>query len=82
MADLAAAKGLTVAQVQDKVLAGMKAQLDQAVKDGKLTQAKADQAYSQMQQRIQSGDWIDNLGKGGQKFQGQGQQQAQPQTQS
>lgn len=76
--DLAAAKGLTVAQVQDKVLAGVKSQLDQAVKDGKLTQDKADQAYSQMQQRIQSGDWINNLGKGGQKFQGQGQQQAQP----
>ncbi len=79
VADLATAKGLTVAQVQDKILAAIKAQLDQAVKSGKLTQDKADQAYTQMDQRFQSGDWVNQLGKAGKKLHSQGPKQAQPQ---
>jgi polyhydroxyalkanoate synthesis regulator phasin len=79
VADLAAGKGLTVEQVQDKILADVKLQLDQAVKDGKLTQDKADEAYTSLEQRIKSGDWTDQLGKHGLKFQGKGRPQAQPQ---
>jgi hypothetical protein len=63
IADLAASKGMTVAQVQDKALAALRARLDQAVKSSNLSQAEADKAYSKMQQNIASGYWMDQLQK-------------------
>ncbi len=79
LADLATFKGMIVAQFQDKVLAAVKAELDQAVKNGNLTQASADQAYSNVEQRIKSNDWANQLGRGGWGFRGQGPLQAQSQ---
>ncbi len=80
VSDLAASKGMTVTQVQDKMLAAIKARLAQTVKGGKLTQAQADQAYSKIQHNIASGNWINQLQNGCQGFQrrnqGQPQQQA------
>jgi len=64
ISDLAASKGMTVDQVQGKMLAAVKTRLDQAVKGGKLTQTKADQAYSKFQQNITSGNWINQLQNG------------------
>ena len=80
VSDLAASKGMTVTQVQDKMLAAIKTRLDQAVKSGKLTQTQADQAYSKIQQNIASGNWINQLQNFCQglqdRNQGQPQQQA------
>jgi ribosomal protein S20 len=61
VSDLAAAKRMTVGQVQEKMLAAAKARLDQAVKSGKLTQIQANQTYSRLQQNITSGNWINQL---------------------
>ncbi len=47
LADLAQEKSVELATVKDAVLANLKTQLDQAVTDGKLTQAQADQMYTQ-----------------------------------
>jgi plasmid maintenance system antidote protein VapI len=80
VSDLAASKGMTVTQVQDKILAAVKARLGQAVKSGKLTQAQADQAYSKLQQNIASGNWINQLQNGCQGFQGRNQGQPQQQA--
>lgn len=63
VADLAAAKGMTVTQLQDQMLTNLKNRLDKAVKDGKLTQSIADQIYSRKEQNIKSGDWIKQLEK-------------------
>jgi hypothetical protein len=81
VADLATSKGMTMAQVQDKVLAAVKAQLDQAVSQGKLTQDQEQQIMTRMQQSITSGNWINQLQKGciargKQQPGGQGQQAA------
>ena len=51
IAQLAQAHGTTEQAVTNAVLAAAKAQLDQAVKAGTLTQAQADSSYAQLQQR-------------------------------
>lgn len=63
-------KGLDPAQfstqMQEKMLAAGKQKLDEAVKQGKLTQAQADQIWEKMQQRPGKGEkkWIQRNGKG------------------
>ncbi|GEM_PF-3380124 len=49
---LAEEKGMTQAQLSAAVLATVRAQLNQAVTDGKITQEKADQAYQAVESRI------------------------------
>jgi len=49
---VAQAHNVDVAKVKSAVLANVKTQLDQAVKDGKLTQAQADQANTMLTNRI------------------------------
>jgi ribosomal protein S20 len=80
VSDLAASKGMTVAQVQDKMLAAIKTRLDQAVKSGKLTQTQASQAYSKLQQNITSGSWINQLQNCCQGLQDRNQSQPQQQA--
>lgn len=55
--ELAKVKGMTTKQLQDKVLAGLKDKLTQAVKDGKLTQEQSDQMYQRLESGITSGRW-------------------------
>ena len=76
VSDLAASKGMTLSQVQSKMLAAIKARLDKAVKGGKLTQTQANQAYGVLQQDITSGNWVNQLQNGC-----QGLPQSQPQQQ-
>ena len=52
VAQVAQAHNVDVAKVKTAVLANAKTQLDQAVKDGKLTQAQADQANTMLTNRI------------------------------
>ncbi len=49
IADIAAEKNVDLAQVKAKVLEATKAQLDQAVQDGKLTQTQAEEMYSRLE---------------------------------
>jgi hypothetical protein len=76
VSDLAASKGMTVPQVQNKMLAAIKTRLDRAVKSGKITQTQANQAYGMLQQNIISGNWINQLQNGCQRL-----PQSQPQQQ-
>jgi len=48
LADVAQAKNVSVDDLKVAILAAVNAQIDQAVKDGKLTQAQADQAKSKV----------------------------------
>ena len=77
ISDLAASKRMTVGEVQDKMLAAVKARLDRAVKSGKLTQTQASQAYSKLQQNITSGNWINQLQNGCQELPEQNRNQPQ-----
>lgn len=52
IAEVAQSKNVDIQKVKDAMLAEVKAKLDQAVKDGKLTQAQADTAYTAAKQRI------------------------------
>lgn len=47
---LAAAKGLTLAQLRDQLVTNVKSQLDRAIAGGKLTRDKADQILSHLEQ--------------------------------
>jgi len=62
--ELAMAKGTTVADIQNTILTNTKDQLDKMVQSDKMTQAREDQVYSNLQQSINSGDWIKQLQKG------------------
>lgn len=77
--ELAAAKGTTVADIQNKILADTKAQLDKAVQDGKITQDQATKVYDKLQQSISSGDWMNKLQKGCQERGKGSQKQESPQ---
>jgi hypothetical protein len=52
LVQIAQAKGVTEQQLVDTILAAKRADLDQLVRDGKLTQAQADQMYQNMQQTV------------------------------
>jgi polyhydroxyalkanoate synthesis regulator phasin len=52
VADLAAANGIALDTIVDAVLAERKAQLDQAVADGSLTQEEADAKLSEMREQV------------------------------
>jgi ribosomal protein S20 len=80
VSDLTASKRMTVGEVQDKMLAAVKARLDRAVKSGKLTQTQSSQAYSKLQQNITSGNWIKQLQNGCQEFPDRNQNQPQQQA--
>ncbi len=54
IAQIAQDKGVPLSKVTDAMLASHKVWLDQAVKDGRLTQAQADAMQSLMQSRIQT----------------------------
>lgn len=64
LADIARAQGKSVAGLKAALLADVKAKLDAAVKDGRLTKAKEQQALQDLQKRI---DDLVN-GKPGQRF--------------
>ena len=49
---IAQAKGVSEQQLVSTILAAKRADLDQLVRDGKLTQAQADQMYQNMQQTV------------------------------
>lgn len=53
IADVAKTKNVDIQKVKDAMLAEVKTNLDQAVKDGKLTQEQADKAYQAAQQGIE-----------------------------
>ena len=52
LVQIAQAKGVTELQLVNTILAAKRADLDQLVSDGKLTQAQADQMYQNMQQTV------------------------------
>ena len=52
LVQIAQAKNVTEKQLVDTILAAKRADLDQLVRDGKLTQAQADQMYQNMQQTV------------------------------
>ena len=52
MVQIAAEKGVTDQQLRDGMLQGRKAALDQAVKDGRMTQEQADTMYKTMESHI------------------------------
>jgi 3-hydroxyacyl-CoA dehydrogenase len=79
IADLAKEKNVTEQTLKDAGVAAVKTQLDQAVKDGKLTQAQADNII----ERIKNAPMFSGQGKGqmpGRNKQSQPQQQQKPQS--
>ncbi len=54
LADIAAAKGITDDKLVDALMAARKANLDQLVADGKLTQAQADLMIERMETQVKS----------------------------
>lgn len=52
MSDIAKSKGITDQQLIDAMLAGQKSVIDQAVKDGRLTQAQADWMAARMKSMV------------------------------
>ncbi len=62
MAQIAQAQGKTEQEVTAAALAAAKTQLDQAVANGTLTQAQADEAYARQQQ--QGAQLLNHAGRG------------------
>jgi hypothetical protein len=56
--DLIAEKGITVELAREQVLSVQKEKLDQAVKEGKLTQEQADGIYQRRAECMQSDHWL------------------------
>ncbi len=52
LAEVAQANGKTAAQLKTFILTNAKTRLDQAVKDGKITQQVADRMYQELEQRV------------------------------
>ncbi len=52
LAEIAQANGKTAAQLKTFILTNAKTKLDQAVKDGKITQQMADRMYQELEQRV------------------------------
>ena len=63
LSDIATEKNVPLTDVQSAMVAAAKPQLDQAVKDGKLTQQQEDDIL----QRIQQGDWLGFRGMRGRR---------------
>jgi ribosomal protein S13 len=82
ISDLASAKNLTVAQLESTILTSIQTQLQQAVTNGKMTQAQETQIYSKLQQNINSGAWITQLQNRCQKHGHQQSGSSTPQTSS
>ena len=55
LSQIAQSQGVNADKLVADMLAAKKAQLDQAVKDGRITQAQADAAYARMQTQISGG---------------------------
>lgn len=61
--ELIAEKGITVELAREQVLSVQKEKLEQAVKEGKLTQGQADAIYQRRAERIQSDHWLQCQGQ-------------------
>jgi hypothetical protein len=76
LADIATEKNVELATIKSAVLDSLKSKLDQAVTDGKMTQAQADQFYSQASTNFDamaSQTWQGRPGPGGPDFDFDGQ---------
>lgn len=65
MVQIAEEKGVTEEKLMEAALAARKAQIDQLVKDGKITQAQADYMLTQMKTRIKANLERTTVGKPG-----------------
>lgn len=63
MVQIAEEKGVTEEKLMEEALAARKAQIDQLVKDGKITQAQADYMLTQMETRMKANLERTTLGK-------------------
>ena len=60
IAEIAKEQNVDLARVKESLLSSLKTRMDQAVKDGKLTQAQADQMYQRFSENIDT--WLNNSG--------------------
>jgi len=82
LADVAKAKNVSVDDLKAAILAAVNAQIDQAVKDGKLTQAQADQIKSKVASELDLSKKLPKEWLGGQRpFAPRGPRPPQPPTQ-
>ncbi len=82
LADVAKAKNVSVDDLKAAILAAVNAQIDQAVKDGKLTQAQADQAKSKVASELDLSKKLPKEWLGGRRpFLPRGPKPSQPPTQ-
>jgi AraC-like DNA-binding protein len=82
LADVAQAKNVSVDDLKAAILAAVNAQIDQAVKDGKLTQAQADQAKSKVATELDLSKKLPEGWLGGKRpFMPRGPKPTQPPTQ-
>jgi hypothetical protein len=82
LADVAKAKNVSVDDLKAAILAAVNAQIDQAVKDGKLTQAQADQAKSKVASELDLSKKLPKEWLGGKRpFMPRGPKPTQPPTQ-